>query len=186
MEDRVRGDWRAGAVGAGPERRRWQRQVGSNSPPHTHQTHTHRSVCGSSLDLCPSSFCPVCKYLWGPEAGVGVSESSLLPFPPTQPSRALPENFCPQLAAAGPGPPLLASSARLPLRLGLASPGHSYSAGTHRHAQTHTFHLFLSLHQVPTTGVTCPFPQVLGSLTPPGIPAGASQTRRVCDSLLGI
>lgn len=39
------------------------------------QTHTHRSVCLSVWDLCPNRFCPVCKYLWGPQAEVGCSES---------------------------------------------------------------------------------------------------------------
>ena len=114
------------------------------STPNTRHTHTAVSVCPSGICV-PTVFAQCVNIYGGLRRRWGCLSLSLLPFPHPSRSLALPENFCPQQAAAGSAPPLLAISSRSP-----SSPPGAWPApatptllahtDTHRHthAYTHT------------------------------------------------
>lgn len=153
--------------GGRAEWRQRLRQIGSNYPHSQHQTHTHTPRCLSVWDSCPNRFCPVCKYLWGPQAGLGVSESFSPSLPPSQPERSASRKLL--SASSGsrtqPLPSLPSCLPRLPPH---PSPARSLPLRPCRRARVHTHAHTLQpseMHLPPTPGVW--------NLS--GIPAGASQ-----------
>lgn len=139
----------------------------------TPDTHTPR--CLSVWDSCPNRFCPVCKYLWGPQAGLGVSESFSPSLPPSQPERSASRKLL--SASSGsrtqPLPPChLVSLVFLPTPA-RPVPCRSDPAGAHACTRTHTH----------SNQVKCTYPQLPGSVISLGFLQEPPNPGRLCGSL---